>query len=373
MGVLKKIAIVLGYVLLVAAIVATVVLAHLGAEKHRSTQQVESLSIAIDGAESHNLIDEVSMNRWFEQHDVHPVGRSLDGINLATLESVAMQHSAVASANAFVTHGGHIEMSIVQREPMMRLRVDGYDHYVSRDGYLFVARDGYSAYVPVLTGNYRPIFGSDFVGSFSELVLDTISSMHRSIRHYEQQKYPIYRDRAKAKERYKSVLDSTIHKSMFMSKAKHASLCEALVLYKEAYALRYNEEQGERERELQRLEQKQTQLYDKINKVHEREADFLNLKRFVEYVLGNEFWSAEITQVILSESAGEMIIKLVLRSGGFIIDFGQVENIERKFKALREFYASVLSSVGWDAYSTISVRYDGQVVCREAQNKESGN
>ena len=48
---LKKIAIVLGYVLLVAAIITVMVFAHIGAQQHRNTQQVTYFSISIDGAE----------------------------------------------------------------------------------------------------------------------------------------------------------------------------------------------------------------------------------------------------------------------------------------------------------------------------------
>ena len=367
---LKKIAIVLGYVLLVAAIITVMVFAHIGAQQHRNTQQVTYFSISIDGAEGHNLIDEAAMHRWFKHHNVHPEGRTIEEVDLATLESVALQHSAVAGANAFITHEGYIEMSIVQREPIMRFKVDGYDHYVARDGHVFKATNGYAAYVPVVTGSYTPLFDQEYVGEMRAFVADSISSMHRRIDDLEQLKFGIYRESKKAKSRLRNVRDSVVHKSWFMSEERYESSKEALKLYKEAYEHRHNDEEAEREKSIAQLEKRQETIYSTINTLRKREADFHRLEEFVAYILANNFWSAEITQVVASESgSGDMLLKLVPRSGDFIIDFGEVTNIETKFKSLERFYQSVLGSVGWDAYSTISVRYDGQVVCRESAKR----
>lgn len=367
---LKRIAVVVGYVLLVAAIIAVIVLAHIGAQQHRSTQLVTFFSINIDGVEGYNLIDEAAMNRWFKLHDVHPEGRTIEEVDLATLESVAMQHSAVADANAFITHDGYIEMSIVQREPIMRLKIDGYDHYVARDGHVFKATNGYAAYVPVVTGSYKPLFDQEYVGEIEEYVLDSISALNKRISDLEQMKFSLYRDSKKAKARLRSVRDSVVHKSWFMSIERYESLKESLALYKEAYEHRHNDEESERERGIAQIEKRQETLYSTINTLRKREADFQCLEAFVEYILQNDFWSAEITQVVASESgSGDMLLRLVPRSGDFVIDFGEVANIEAKFNSLERFYRVVLSSVGWDAYSTISVRYDGQVVCRESAKR----
>jgi cell division protein FtsQ len=43
---------------------------------------------------------------------------------------------------------------------------------------------------------------------------------------------------------------------------------------------------------------------------------------------------------------------------------GNTDNLERKLATLRRFYDNGLSRIGWDKYSYISLRYDGQVVCK---------
>ena len=365
---LRRIVTIIGYVLLVAAIVVVVVLAHRGAESHRNTQQVAGFSINVDGVDGFSLVDEMTMHSWFHAHNVHPEGRTVADVNLSELEGVALQHSAVAKANAYVTYDGYVQMNIVQREPIMRLRMEGYDSYLSRDGHLFATMRGYAAYVPVITGNYRMIFDGSFTGSVAEFTADTLASLHREIEYCEHRKYPIYRDKSKARSRFKSVSDSTINRPIFMSDAKYESLCEGLKLYKEAYAQRYEAQDKEYDEAIARLTAQQQQLYDKINEIRKRESDFRGLERFVNYVLADEFWSAEITQVVISESGNQtMQLSLIPRSGSFVVDMGDLNDIETKFSSLRLFYDKVLSSVGWDAYNHISLRYDGQVVCREAR------
>lgn len=365
---LRKIVTIIGYALLVAAIVAVVLLAHRGAENHRATSVVTGFSITVDGADSHSLVDEMSMHSWLYEHDVHPEGRMIDEVNLAVLESVVLEHNAVAEANAYITHDGYVSMNIVQREPIMRLKMEGYDSYVARDGHVFATMRGYAAYVPVITGNYRMVFDGAFAGSVKKFVTDTLAALHKEIEFCEHQKYPIYRDKRRAKSRFKAVSDSTVNRPIFMSDAKYESLCEGLALYKEAYAQRHEAEELKRDKEIEQLSDKQQKLYGRISEIRKREEDFERLEQFVSYVNADEFWSAEITQVVISESGSQaMQLMLIPRSGSFVVDMGDLSDIKTKLKSLRLFYDKVLSSVGWDAYNHISVRYDGQVVCREAK------
>ena len=74
---LKKIGIVLGYGLLLMAIVVVICYAHIGARDHRESQRVTGFDIHIDGNGSHMLIDTESMYRWFSKHGVSPKGKSI--------------------------------------------------------------------------------------------------------------------------------------------------------------------------------------------------------------------------------------------------------------------------------------------------------
>ena len=84
-----------------------------------------------------------------------------------------------------------------------------------------------------------------------------------------------------------------------------------------------------------------------------------NIKKLSLYILADSFWMAQIDQVdITKDNTFEMIPKI----GNQLILFGNADNYQEKFHYLFLFYKNVLSKVGWNKYSTISVEYRGQII-----------
>lgn len=369
MEVLKKIAIVVGYILLFAVIIAVILVADYGANEHRKTQQITEFNIYIEGNEESALIDPVVMTTWFEKHGVLPTGRTIAEADLAELEMVAIEHNAVKSANAYVTHDGRLDIMLVQRTPILRLRCDGYDRYVAKDGYIFAPTAGCTAYVPIATGDYHFLFDGKYSGYTEELVSDTLSSMQRRIDAIEYDKYGLYRERKRNNERFKAVEDSVIYQRFWMSDSKFEQRKEQLKTYKEGYAKKHAEADAQLERKISKLTAQQQELSKQIALINQQNDEYKRLLSIVEHISSDEFWSAEFTQLIINERSSKMQLSAVTRSGSFVVDLGDTHDIERKLKALKRFYKEVLSTVGWDAYKHISVRYDGQIVCREATKR----
>lgn len=363
---LKKIGIVVGYILLFATIVVAVVYAHIGADDHRNTQAVTTFDIHIDGADSHALVDVESMYEWFTRHDVNPLGKSIAEIDLAALEQVALTHSAIADVNAYITYDGRVDVTLTQREPIARLRVNGgYDHYISNDGYLFKAKDGYAVYVPIITGNYKPLIDKAFTGNLKQHIEDSIASLGRHIEMLEHDKYPFFRERKKLKNRNDDVQDSVIKKPFWLSEDEIKRRESDLKMLKKAYQQKFEVEDKKLAHKIEELDKRQEQLRDKVKTLNEIKADYMRFAEFVKSILDDSFWSAEITQIVLSTGDNEAIcVGLVPRSGSFFIDLGNTHDLKKKLHNVSLFYEKVLRNVGWDKYHHISVRYDNQVVCK---------
>jgi hypothetical protein len=369
---LRQIAIVVGYLLLIGVIVLTILFAHRSEREHRQSQPVTSFNITVEGTQRYTLIDEISMQAWIREHGIAPEECSLAELNLSQLESVVLEHSAVASANAYTSYDGAVVMNIAQREPLMRLRTTSHNQYVDKNGYVFSATNGYAAYVPVVTGDYRPLFDGEFSGSIAEYVGDSIASTHRLIDAIEHEKYDIYRTKKRAQDDLKRVRDSVIRAPFWLSDATVQSMENALKQYQEEYQIRYTQEEQKRDKMIEKHEAEQQKLYEKIARLEKRYHDFNSLITFVEWLSEDEFWAGEITQIVIGEGGdGHIQLQVVPRSGDFVIDIGAVESIEHKFESLEKFYSTVLSNVGWQTYNHVSVRYDGQVVCRKSPNVAS--
>jgi len=87
-------------------------------------------------------------------------------------------------------------------------------------------------------------------------------------------------------------------------------------------------------------------------------TDLFNLTGFLR---SDNLWSAMIDQIEV-RNGGDII--LIPRTGGHRIILGDVSDLEEKFSTLGEFYRQAMPEAGWDRYSTINLKYKGQIVCK---------
>lgn len=87
------------------------------------------------------------------------------------------------------------------------------------------------------------------------------------------------------------------------------------------------------------------------------------LLALARYVRSDSFWSEQIEQLHV---VGPEEILLYPRVGNHVVELGSPEDFEDKLWRLRTFYREGLGRVGWNKYKTISLAYDGQVVCTKA-------
>jgi cell division protein FtsQ len=87
--------------------------------------------------------------------------------------------------------------------------------------------------------------------------------------------------------------------------------------------------------------------------------------RISNYVCNHPLMYKLIGQVYLEKDGDFVLIPLV---GDQKIVFGTAntdEEVAEKFSRLTTFYKEAISFEGWNKYSEISVKYDGQIVCRK--------
>ena len=87
-----------------------------------------------------------------------------------------------------------------------------------------------------------------------------------------------------------------------------------------------------------------------------------DLLKVVRVIDRSEFWKAQIEQINVTKDGQ---IELVPRVGDHLLILGTADNVEDKLDRLMNFYEKGLDNVGWNKYRSISVAYDGQVVCKK--------
>lgn len=91
-------------------------------------------------------------------------------------------------------------------------------------------------------------------------------------------------------------------------------------------------------------------------------AWFDRIMTVVRFIENSSIWKERIVQIHI-EDGGELT--LVPREGRERFSFGQPVNVEDKFKRIEKYYTAIAASKKDAAYRSVSVEYDGQIVCRK--------
>ena len=91
-----------------------------------------------------------------------------------------------------------------------------------------------------------------------------------------------------------------------------------------------------------------------------------DIYRISNYVCNDAFFQALIGQIFVNEKSEFVLIPII---GDQLVQFGSAasENeVKDKFDRLKIFYNNAMSYEGWDKYSEIVLKYDGQIVCKKS-------
>ena len=84
------------------------------------------------------------------------------------------------------------------------------------------------------------------------------------------------------------------------------------------------------------------------------------LLRLIEYIESNEFWNAQIAQIIVSKTGEIELLPQVTKQK---VVFGPPREIEKKFRKLMTFYKEILPKKGWNTYRQVNLKYENQIIC----------
>lgn len=85
-----------------------------------------------------------------------------------------------------------------------------------------------------------------------------------------------------------------------------------------------------------------------------------DLLDIVEQTKADELWKNQIVQLYVNQ---ERDIEIVPRVGQQQLIIGNADSLQYKLDRLEKFYTHILPKVGTDAYTSVNVKYGGQIVC----------
>ena len=82
----------------------------------------------------------------------------------------------------------------------------------------------------------------------------------------------------------------------------------------------------------------------------------------VNYMKGSGIWEENISQITVRDN-GDLV--MIPRQGKERFIFGNPSGFESKFDRIGRYYTAILPEKGAGYYSTVNVKYNGQIVCRK--------
>lgn len=361
----KRIAKYLFHFSLWALLIVAVVLASRLSKSYKDSVMVSGIDIEVAGGGENPLITSQDINIWLKEQGVYPEGCVLSQVDIAAIERVVASHGAVAKVNAYQNYEGRVKITIEQREPIARLRIEGYDMYLTADGCVLPAEGYAPALVKVVTGNYAPLFDSSYVGSVEAIVRDSMASLDKMMAQLEESKRPHYKRHEENNAALKEVRRSAPKRSIWESKRSYAVLEQA---YKDSLSRateRHSINSRKIDEDIAAIDRAIDEVLALKHSLSRQSDEYNAMVAMIRYIVSDSFFNADVVQIVATGGGDKSLqLAVVPRVANVTVDLGTTENLQGKLATLRRFYEKGLSRIGWDKYSHISLRYDGQVVCR---------
>ncbi|MDR0659119.1 MAG: cell division protein FtsQ [Mediterranea sp.] len=93
------------------------------------------------------------------KHNVHPIGRKAEEVDLKVLEEILIKHPLIDQVECYKTPGGKVCVEITQRVPVLRVfGKNGENYFVDNKGTIMPPEAKCIAHLPVVTGNAEKSF-----------------------------------------------------------------------------------------------------------------------------------------------------------------------------------------------------------------------
>lgn len=355
----------MGIAILWVLVGVTIYYAHSSGRTLREELTVERVDIEITDSTSHGqLVTREMVLGWLRSAKVKLQGEAGSKVNLQELEQIVSSNGFVGRVTAYVGLDGVLKIEIGQREPLFRLLVDGYNHYVTRDGYIFKAPPTSALYVPLVTGSYKPPFLSRFEGYIADNLAKSEEEYRERDMALEREKYPLYTLDEENRKYYRETRKMFISQGLFERREHFLDRVDSLKKLKRERHRRYRYRKQQIELGIGRVESKQEALKEEQKKLQKSYEDFQKLITFVEEIQKDDFWRSEMVQIVASKAnSGALEVEFVPRSGNYTVALGRLELVDDKLERLKRFTEEILQRDGWEWFSLIDLRYEERVIC----------
>lgn len=364
---MKQVAKIVAFTLFWVVVVGVMVLMGRYSSQRALVQTLTGIEVVVVDSARRQMVDAQTVRGWLAAANIKIENVRAADAPLSQIEQTILAHRHVRTAEAYLTPDGRVIVEVTQHQPTMRMMLGGgYDFYVTDQGEIFRAPALSAAYVPVITGRFDVPFSARHEGASDAQLLLKMNEIDSLIDVVEEKRNDLMIERRHIVRQRSRLRGRTVKKRMFEPKEEfeqrkkdfREEQLDSIALY--TYRIR------ERQKSIDQKQIEVDRLLERQKKLQKNYEDFINLTNFVKLIEGDDFWRAQIVEIVVSQSQeGSLFLRLVPRAGNHTIIFGRIEQVECKLDRLMRFYEQGLDKEGWAKFRTIDVRFANQIVCTE--------
>ena len=149
-------------ILTLAALVVVFMAICAGRSHKRSLLTCEGVRVCF--ADDYRFVTEEDVKGYLDKYYGAYIGQRIDSIRLHKVEEILDVQSAILKSEAYTTDDGMLNISITQREPVVRFQKEDTGFYADEKGFIFPLQENYTSHVQIIDGNIPVSFSEGFKG-----------------------------------------------------------------------------------------------------------------------------------------------------------------------------------------------------------------
>lgn len=130
------------------------------------------VTIDIADEATNGFINAEKIKERLEKQHLYPLEKPMKYIDARKIEETLSNSPFVKNTECFKTQNGHINISITQRMPLVRIKSINHDDYYLDDQDAIMPNTNYTSDLIIATGYISPWFATRYVAALSKAIMD---------------------------------------------------------------------------------------------------------------------------------------------------------------------------------------------------------
>lgn len=130
------------------------------------------VAINIADETTNGFIKSQEIKKRLETQKLHPLGKPMRYVDARKIEETLKASPFVQTAECFKTQGGHVNISITQRVPLVRVKAKNGDDYYLDDNASIMPNSQYTSDLIIATGNIDRLFATTHIFPLSKAIME---------------------------------------------------------------------------------------------------------------------------------------------------------------------------------------------------------